>query len=397
MAKGGGRGKRSYVRDARGRFASTPGGGAAKKAAKGRSASAGRPQPRTFRQRQQASLDRRPGQGGYLGKATREAKAKLRASKAKLKASATPQQRAAVTRARIRAEGASPVTRMRRTAPTGVLKGVKVTRAQGRRAKPGQVQPVAPVKPQQQGSTFARMATIGRKRVRLTGRLINMNAREPYQFTPPPKNLDSPYSDRNRLKGGSKAQQKDQNLQAAVSWLTGRGNNVEIIKKKGSRGQGQVVAQAVTIPGGFRTNSQGQRELVKPKSYISLNRYASAWTNPARSAIEQRRTGWTSTSASTHVLLHEEGHTKDKLAAIPTFMRYWPASRGTPVQSLAGRVSRYATTSFGEFIAEAYAGLRTGRKYDREVMAAYREAMGLPAKPPARMRSRLPRRRKPAP
>lgn len=66
------------------------------------------------------------------------------------------------------------------------------------------------------------------------------------------------------------------------------------------------------------------------------------------------------------------------------------------MQNLARRVSRYATRSPSEFIAETYAGLRTGRKYDREVMAAYREAMGLSAKPPARMRSRLPRRRKPA-
>gem|GEM_PF-5131015 len=45
---------------------------------------------------------------------------------------------------------------------------------------------------------------------------------------------------------------------------------------------------------------------------------------------------------------------------------------------LARRVSRYATYSPSEFIAETYAGRRTGRKYDHQVMRAYREAMGLP-------------------
>lgn len=153
VAKGGGR-ARTYVRDGRGRFASTPGGGGSssrKPARKGRSPSTGRPQPRTFRQRQQAALDRRPGQGGYLGKATREAKARLRAAKAKQRSKPSPQQAAAVTRARIRAEGASPVVRLRRAPTTGALRGVKVPRAQGARRKPeagstGQT----PVGPQQQ-------------------------------------------------------------------------------------------------------------------------------------------------------------------------------------------------------------------------------------------------------
>ena len=59
---------------------------------------------------------------------------------------------------------------------------------------------------------------------------------------------------------------------------------------------------------------------------------------------------------------------------------------------LARRVSRYATTSPSEFIAETYAGLRTGRRYDFQVMRAYREAMGLSPNPAARRRSRRPRK-----
>ena len=62
--------------------------------------------------------------------------------------------------------------------------------------------------------------------------------------------------------------------------------------------------------------------------------------------------------------------------------------RGQEVARLARRVSRYATTNPSEFIAETYAGLRTGRRYDYQVMSAYREAQGLPSRPAARRRSR---------
>lgn len=395
MAKGGGR--RSYVRDGRGRFASTPGGSSGgKKPAKGRSASTGRPQPRTFRQRQQASLDRRPGQGGYLGKATREAKAKLRASKAKLKTNATPQQRAAVTRAAIRAEGASPVTRMRRAAPAGVLKGVKAARAQGRRVKPGKAQ--APQPPQkQQGNPLARMATIGRKRVRLTGRLINMNARSPVQFQPPPKNQENPF--------GTKDQTMVKGIQAGLRWLSAKGFTGGTFKQGKRKYSGQAAARMMTVFGGIKWNRDGGYTPVPPSQQIQLNQISSFWKNPGKRARENRRSGWWSTSSPVGALYHEIGHLRDpKLkqeqgrwagGLSPWLNNYGP--RGDTKKSLASRVSGYAATSPAEFIAETYAGLRTGRKYDREVMAAYREAMGLPAKPPARMRSRLPRRRKPKP
>ena len=68
--------------------------------------------------------------------------------------------------------------------------------------------------------------------------------------------------------------------------------------------------------------------------------------------------------------------------------------RGQEVARLARRVSRYATTNPSEFIAETYAGLKTGRRYDYQVMRAYREAMGLSPNPAARRRSRV-RRAKP--
>jgi len=397
VAKGGGKG-RNYVRDGRGRFASTPGGGGSsssnKPARKGRSASTGRPQPRTFRQRGQAQLDRRPGQGGYLGKATKEAKARLKASKAKLKAKPSAQQRAAVTRAQIRAEGASPVTRLKRSATPGVLKGVKVTRAKGARGK-GAPTPATPPK---ERNPLARMAIIGRKRVRLTGRLINMDARSPVQFTPPPRNQSHIFSS---LAGGKHT---EANKKAAEKWVRDRGVNFE--RKVTTGKQKTWIAYAH-----------------RARNTIGVNDRSDWWMFPVSKQRRLRKIGWHSSSSPMAVLWHELGHIRDKrmafrwqeavnsstsasgrtkryksfdLAANPSMPKAARKRRGKEMQALAGRVSRYATTSPSEFIAETYAGLRTGRKYDREVMRAYREAMGLPAKPPARLRSRLPRRRKPA-
>jgi len=60
------------------------------------------------------------------------------------------------------------------------------------------------------------------------------------------------------------------------------------------------------------------------------------------------------------------------------------SSRGRRTYARDNR-GRFATTSPSEFIAETYAGLKTGRRYDFQVMRAYREAMGLspnPAPPP---------------
>lgn len=124
MARRGG-GRRTYVRDANGRFASTPGGvGRAKK-------------PQGFRRSQAVKLAEQRGQTGRLGAATKAARASLRASKAKLTPGASRQQKAAVSRARNMAIALSGRKALA-PAQSGRLKGVKVPMASGRRVKPGQ-------------------------------------------------------------------------------------------------------------------------------------------------------------------------------------------------------------------------------------------------------------------
>lgn len=149
------------------------------------------------------------------------------------------------------------------------------------------------------------------------------------------------------------------------------------------------------------------------KSEISLNPSASFWENPAKRSRDMRRVGMAASSAPSYMIHHEIGHTKHsanttsverygkyagKKGRIASSMEWGRArnagpgqtlSTGIKTKALAGRVSGYAKTNPPEFVAEVYAGLKTGRKYDKEVMQAYRELKGLTPKPAARRRSRL--------
>lgn len=139
---------------------------------------------------------------------------------------------------------------------------------------------------------------------------------------------------------------------------------------------------------------------------MTINRSHTSWVNPALAQLNSRRRGFMSSASPLHTFYHELGHVRDKklLHRSMPFGNLWMLAtsqgpsqetriqRGHEMQQLARRVSTYATFSPSEFIAETYAGLKAGHRYDHRVMGAYREAMGLPARPPARHRSR---RRKP--
>lgn len=120
---------RTYTRDNRGRFASSPGGGPKTK-----------PKPRTsFRQRQAVSLARSRGQTGRLGSATKAAKARLKATKARTGAGASPQQKAALTRAKRMASMLAGERRVKTGGGTGILRGAAakaVKKAVGARVRP---------------------------------------------------------------------------------------------------------------------------------------------------------------------------------------------------------------------------------------------------------------------
>ena len=169
---------------------------------------------------------------------------------------------------------------------------------------------------------------------------------------------------------------------------------VNLVKSKG--------VQAVAYSGNQKAQARarGTRQ-------VEVNRSSRGWQNPAATAIQERRSGFWASSAPKAVVYHEMGHIRDKNASKRTtrFGESWSLAtretdmnrqleRGRDMSRLARRVSRYATYSPSEFIAETYAGLKTGRRYDSQVMRAYREAQGLSPRPAARRRSRLPKRSK---
>jgi hypothetical protein len=172
------------------------------------------------------------------------------------------------------------------------------------------------------------------------------------------------------------------------------------------KGENIELAQAGVTAAGFNsrvTNRRRDAYSGSPASantafkLVSFNKADSFWANPRTGMIAARRNRQLSTSDPRGIVFHEIGHLRDKSSGFVNTKDGGLARRdfaSPQTKALAGRVSRYATTSPREFTAETYAGLRTGRRYDFQVMRAYREAMGLSPTPAARRRSRV-RRAKP--
>lgn len=216
----------------------------------------------------------------------------------------------------------------------------------------------------------------------------------PRNVTGKPVKNENPFGLKNQAK-------KTGNLDIALKWLKEKGYDDAGVFKQRSKKGGQAIARAVTKLGGTRTYKDLKTGELKSESYptrtkIEINQYSQFWKNPAKEMREQRKQGWLSTSSPLGALWHEMGHAKDKKSVVPSWARPWNGQTQTAqtrdaAKKIAQRVSRYATYSPGEFVAETYAGRRTGRKYDYQVMDAYREARGLPQ---LRLKGQKPIRRK---
>jgi hypothetical protein len=249
--------------------------------------------------------------------------------------------------------------------------------------KPGAIKPKPTPKPK-----ASRSPATSRLR---PGELMNAVAR-------PVGTMARPTRSRNPF--GAKDKVKMKNIQIALSEALKLGTEFGLYREGRRRG-GQAVARVVTTFGGSIWSRDGGAMPVPARQRAQLNELSGYWKNPAKRAINARRQGQLSTSNPLGPIFHEIGHTKDpklkKEYGWSGGMDQWLNNyygKADQKRSLAKRVSQYATTSPAEFIAETYAGLKTGRRYDYQVMRAYREAMGLSPNPAARRRSRL-RRPKP--
>jgi hypothetical protein len=108
---------------------------------------------------------------------------------------------------------------------------------------------------------------------------------------------------------------------------------------------------------------------------VFLNKRHRFWIDPYKVSLETRRSGRMSTSNPMGVIYHEIAHTKDRynLSRSRKDNLQWKDLSDIEV---AGRVSKYATMNPVEFVAEVYAALKTGRRFDYQVMKLYMQESG---------------------
>ena len=327
MARGGRPGKKrtQYVRDSSGQFASTPGGKKAtpasvRKAAKVAAVKGGTLQSRTSLKRSKAKL-------AAIDRADETLKTTL--SKRAQKGAVTRGQkaaRAAVKSNRVKVSNAPKlnVVKKKRKAMQPMLQPVKdvTSKAAGKKIRPGE---------------FARA-----------------NLR-PRNVMAKPQASDKSWG---RI--------KKENLARAEVLVKSEGYNVYVNTKRSAQGIASF-------------------NPIRP-SHITLIKNSEYWSNPKKQSIEGRRSGWLASSDPKAIIMHEVGHSKTKRSGfINDSSKPWGIGV-RPFDSpqnkrLAKRVSEYAATSPSEFAAETYAGRRTGRKYDYQVMQAYRQEKGLNPNP----------------
>lgn len=318
------------------------------------------------------------GDSRYIRENIDEQTARLMRSPSRGKNKLTPQQRAQIV---AEAVGSARSLRARAamTTPRRSTLKARAARPGGTIAKPKGLKPGA-IKPK-----ASRSPATSRLR---PGELMNAVAR-PVGTMARPRRGENPFQNANSVPLSEKRKVTLANIKIAKKWLESNGIKVRVYS-------------------GSPTGAYARAYLGAAKAEI--NRNSIGWQDPKGNKLKERRSGYKSTSSPLHTLFHEMGHTRDTVGYVRRGMARtrketwltpnltldpWTRRvRGQEVARLARRVSRYATTNPSEFIAETYAGLKTGRRYDYQVMRAYREALGLSPNPAPRRRSRL-RRPKP--
>lgn len=164
---------------------------------------------------------------------------------------------------------------------------------------------------------------------------------------------------------------------------------------KNQKGKNIATFEAIAKKGGANAQVVTKRKLAlapamasKPMNLVRFNKASNFYANPRQAMRAQRRMGQLSSTDPRAVAFHELGHLRQKKKSENIFtQREFSSPRNA---RLASRVSQYAKTNANEFAAETYAGLKTGRKYDNQVMRAYRQEMGLK---PLSVRRQLRRRK----
>lgn len=102
---------------------------------------------------------------------------------------------------------------------------------------------------------------------------------------------------------------------------------------------------------------------------IFINENHPYWKNPVENQKKLFESGWLSTENPLHPIYHETSHLKHKNVSQAWLNKEYQ-------QNVAAKVSNYAKRNPSEFVAETYAGLKSGKKYDDDVMKLYKISGG---------------------
>lgn len=121
---------------------------------------------------------------------------------------------------------------------------------------------------------------------------------------------------------------------------------------------------------GRTTMAYWDNSIIPPQIY--LNERHRLWSDPEEVMAEFREERWLSTSAVDHTIRHEVAHELHARDVGPERRREIKEMPWTfDEKTIAVGVSRYAMKSPVEFVAEVYAGLVAGRKYNEPILKLY--------------------------
>ena len=141
------------------------------------------------------------------------------------------------------------------------------------------------------------------------------------------------------------------------------------------------------LPSGAKVQRKGQKRSPNIMSWspstktMFINTSHGYWNDPRKHSRNWRQDGTFSSSNPKAMIAHEIGHVRHRTLSQNKYFFNVDSIAKQPdgkTYRAATRVSRYATTNPNEFVAEVRGGRATGRRYDHQVMRAYRAAAGLP-------------------
>jgi len=100
---------------------------------------------------------------------------------------------------------------------------------------------------------------------------------------------------------------------------------------------------------------------------------AAAWKDMKAYQAKAYAAGWMSSAHPNHTIWHELAHVKVKQGSPDhdSFLSNLRGGSNPTFAKMAAKVSRYAGTNGHEMLAEVFAGVRAGRKFDADVMDYY--------------------------